>query len=198
MPSLVHLLPGVTVEDRARALRSIHRCVQLVPWLWRMHLLRFTGSPVHVGTPFRAGHQARYPASYPPTIREEFPILRSAVSCCVSAAGVRFLDTLSCQTEFRPPYGRPTAGTAHTRACTADPGRVYTFPTRETRTGPDALYTPGTAVFTGHRPIRGRRLPPHNGRSLAPQHSHPTRDVSVTRHQQEFPGSHPSGPSPHL
>jgi len=28
---------------------------------------------------------------------------------------------------------------------------VSTFRTRETRTGPGALYTPGTAVFTGHR-----------------------------------------------
>jgi hypothetical protein len=118
-------------------------------------------------------------------------VLRSAVSCCVSAAGVRFLDTLSCQTGFRPHYCRPTASTTHTRACTADPGRVYTFPTRETRTGPDALYTPGTAVFTGHRPIRDRRLPSLNGRSLAPQHSYPTRDVSVTRHQREFPDSRP-------
>ena len=41
-------------------------------------------------------------------------------------------------------------------------------------------------------------MPPHNGRSLASRHSHPTRDVSVTRHQQEFPGSRPSGPFPHL
>src|SRR6266704_3826616 len=194
----VHLFPGITVEDRARALQSIHRSVQLIPWFWHLLLLRFKGSPAHVGTPFRAGHQARYPASYPPTIREELPVVQSAVSCCVSAAGIRFLDTLSCQTEFRPHYCRPTARTAHTRACAADPGRVYTFPTRETRTGPGALYTPGTAVFTGHRPIRGRRLPPHNGWSLAPRPSHPTRDVSLTRHRQEFPGSRPCGPSPHL
>jgi hypothetical protein len=77
--------------------------------------------------------------------------VRSAVSCCVSAAGVRFLGTLSCQTGFRPLYSRPTAAGAHTRAPATDPGRVYTFPTRETRTGPGALYTPGTTVFAGHR-----------------------------------------------
>jgi len=144
----VHLFPGITVEDRARALKSIHRSVQLIPWFWHLLLLRFKGSPAHVGTPFRAGHQARYPASYPPTIREELPVVQSAVSCCVSAAGIRFLDTLSCQTEFRPHYCRPTARTAHTRARAADPGRVYTFHTRETRTGPGALCTPGTAVFS--------------------------------------------------
>ena len=65
------------------------------------------------------------------------------------------------------------------------------FRTHETRTGPGALYTPGTAVFAGRRPIRGRRLPPLNGRSLAPRHKDPTRDVSVTRHQQGFPDSRP-------
>lgn len=124
--------------------------------------------------------------------------MRSAVSCCVSAAGIRFLDTLSHQTEFRPPYGRPTAPGAHTRAPDTDPGRVYTLHTHETRTGSGALYTPETAVFTSHRRIRGRRLPPFNGRSLSPRHSHPTRDVFVTRHQQEFPVSRPSGPSPDL
>lgn len=166
MFSPVHLVPGVTVEDRARVLRSVHRSVQLAPWFWHLRLLRVKGSPVHVSTPFRAGHQARYPASYPPAIREEFPVVRPAVSCCLSAAGVRFLDTLSCQTGFRPPCGRPTTGTTPTRACAADPGRVYTFRTCETRTGLGALSTPGTTVFAGHRLIRGRRLPPYIGRSL--------------------------------
>src|ERR1035441_8546711 len=36
---------------------------------------------------------------------------------------------------FRPSYDRPTAAPAHTRACTADPGEVYTFRTHETQTG---------------------------------------------------------------
>jgi hypothetical protein len=80
---------------------------------------------------------------------------------------------------------------AYPRMCTADPGRVYTFRTRETRTGPGALCTPRTAVFTGHRRVRGRRLPPHNGWSLASRHNHPTRDVILTRHTQEFPVSRP-------
>jgi hypothetical protein len=121
-----------------------------------------------------------------------------AVSCCVSAAGIRFLGTLSCQTEFRPHCCRPTTTDAHTRVPAVDPGRVYTFPTREIRTGPGALYTPGTAVFIDHRNLRGRRLSPHNDRSLPSRHRSPTRDVILTRHQREFPGSRPSGPSPHL
>ena len=68
--------------------------------------------------------------------------MRPAVSCCLSAAGVRFLDTLSCQTGFRPHRCRPTASTTHTRACAADPGRVYTFRTYQTWTG-WALSHPG-------------------------------------------------------
>jgi len=92
---------------------------------------------------------------------------------------------------FRPSYDRPTGRPAPTRACRTDPGEVSTFRTHETRTGPDALYTPGTVVFAGRRPIRGRRLPPLSGRSLAPRYNDPARDVSVTRHQQGFPDSRP-------
>src|ERR1035437_2627318 len=40
-----------------------------------------------------------------------------------------------CPSRFRPSYDRPTAAPAHTRACTADPGEVYTFRTHETQTG---------------------------------------------------------------
>jgi hypothetical protein len=76
--------------------------------------------------------------------------------------------------------------------------RVYTFRTRETQTGPGALSTPGTAVSTGRRGVRGRRLPPLSGRSLPPRRYNPARDVKVTRHQQGFPGSRPSGLSPRL
>jgi hypothetical protein len=54
------------------------------------------------------------------------------------------------------------------------PGTVSAFRTRETRTGPGALSTPGTAVPAGHRRIRGRRLPPHSGRSLPPRNNHPS------------------------
>jgi hypothetical protein len=104
-------------------------------------------------------------------------VLRSAVSCCVSAAGISFLGTLSCQPGFRPHCCRPTAPAAHTRTPDTDPGRVYMFRTHETRAGPGALSTPRTTVFLGHRVLRGRRLPPLNGRSLSPRHNHPTRDV---------------------
>ena len=78
----------------------------------------------------------------------------------------------------------------------ADPRRTQsgftTFHTRETRTGWGALFTPGTTVFTGHRCVRGRRLPLLNGESLSSRHSVPTREVGVMRHRQEFPVSRPS------
>jgi hypothetical protein len=175
MTSPVHLFPGVPVEGGVRARRSIHRSVQLVPWLGCLLLLRFQGSPVHVSTPFRAGHQARYPASYPPTIREEFPMLRPAVFCCLSAAGVRFLDTLSCQTGFAPiavglppqaripahlprtlagftrfPRVRPGPGRALSmprgRRCSLAIGSSVAAACRLTSAGP---YSPGTATQPG-------------------------------------------------
>src|SRR5712691_11797386 len=83
--SPVHLIPGITVEERPQA-RS-PKC-PTCPLVLAFALLRFKGPPAHVSTPFRARHQARYPASYPPAIREEVPVLRPAVSCCVSAAGI--------------------------------------------------------------------------------------------------------------
>jgi hypothetical protein len=167
---------------------SVHRSVQLVRWFRRMRLLRFKGPPAHVSTPFGAGHQARYPASYPLTSGRSSRPCGQTVSCCLSAAGVRFLGTLSCQTEFRPHYCRPTATGAHTGTPTTDPGRVYTFHTRETRTGPGALFTPGMTVFAGHRVVRGCRLPPHSGRPLPPRYIYPTRGVGFTRHQQDVSG----------
>jgi len=111
--------------------------------------------------------------------------------CCLSAAR-------------HPLFGHPvppgnsapiTVGLPHRLRIPA-PGmrthsRFSTFRTRETQTGPGALSTPGTAVFTGHRGVRGRRLPPLCGWFLPPRRSNPARSVEVTKHQQEFPGSRP-------
>ena len=48
-------------------------------------------------------------------------------------------------------------------------------------------------MLTGHRSLRGRRLPPLNGWSLPSRRHSPARDACVTRHQQRFPGSRPIG-----
>jgi hypothetical protein len=139
---------------------------------------------------FAPGHQARYPASYTKAPAGE-PVL-PLPSCCLSAAGVCFLGILSRQ--GLPPLLR----SAYRAMISADPGGVYTFRTRESRTGPGALCTPGTAVPTRPRGILGRRLPHPSGVSLSPRQYNPARDVGVTRHQRGFPDSRPSGPSPDL
>jgi hypothetical protein len=117
--------------------------------------------------------------------------LQSSVSRCLSTIGVGFLGTLS-RREFRPDHSRPTTtAPAHPRI-RRGPRRGFTaFHTCETRTGPGALCTPRMTVFAGHRVVRGRRLPPSNGRSLSPRCYLPARNVALTRHQQEFPDSRP-------
>jgi len=62
----------------------------------------------------------------------------------------------------------------------------------------------GLSLYPGdsgaHRPSRHPRPSPaaSQRRSLPPRRHNPARDVIMTRHQQEFPGSGPTGPSPHL
>jgi hypothetical protein len=67
--------------------------------------------------------------------------MAALVSCCLSAAGLRFLGILS-----RPglaPLLRSAYRAARRRT---DPSGVSMFRTRETRPGPGALCIPGTAV----------------------------------------------------
>jgi hypothetical protein len=137
-------------------------------------------------------------ASYTRTIREEFPVLRPRFPAAFRPPGICFFGH-----PVLPGNSAPiTVGLPHRLRIPA-PGmrthsRVSTFRTHETQTGPGALSTPGTAVFTGHRGVRSRRLPPLCGRSLPPRRNNPARSVEVTKHQQEFPGSRPIGHSPRL
>jgi len=114
------------------------------------------------------------------------------VSRCLSAAGIGFLGILT-----RPGIP-PLLRSAYRTASSADPSGVSMFRTRETRLGPGALSTPGTAVPSRPGAIPDRRLPPSSGRSLSPRYCHPSRGVSVTRHQRGFTAVHPSQPSPRL
>ena len=59
--------------------------------------------------------------------------------------------------------------------------RVYTFRTRETRTGPGALYTPGTAVPTRPGSIPDRRLPHLSGMSLSSRQNPPSPGIYASR-----------------
>ena len=66
--------------------------------------------------------------------------MMTLASCCLSAAGIGFLGILS-----RPGIP-PLLRSAYRAASGADPSGVSMFRTRETRPGPGALCTPGTAV----------------------------------------------------
>jgi len=117
--------------------------------------------------------------------------MTTLVSCCLSAAGIGFLGILS------RPGSPPLLRSAYRAASGADPSGVSMFRTRETRPGPGALCTPGTAV-----PVRPRVNPVTaacrlaTARSLPPRYRHPSRDVFLTRHQQGFTGVRPSRPFP--
>jgi hypothetical protein len=98
--------------------------------------------------------------------------MTTLVSCCLSAAGIRFLGILS-----RPGIP-PLLRSAYRAATGADPSGVSMFRTREMRPGPGALYTPGTTV-----PARLRVNPAAaacrltTARSLPPRCHNPSRDA---------------------
>ncbi len=87
--------PGITIK-RGQALRSVHRGVLLAHQYRPLRSLRFKGSPAHVSALSGTGTR--------PVIR---PVIRAPsgrrpghaapLSCCLSAAGIRFLSTLSRQ-----------------------------------------------------------------------------------------------------
>src|SRR6266849_8314743 len=85
--------------------------------------------------------------------------LIAALSCRLSATGVRFLGILFRARELGTPYGRLT-GPPEGRP---DPDGVSGYRTYEARLGPGAFCTPGTAVSTRPDAIPGRRLPHYNG-----------------------------------
>ena len=186
----VHTIPGVTIK-RGQALRSVHRGVQLAHQFRHLRSL----SPQRLTCPrqrsFEPGRKTGIRASYTKTIREEFPVPQPRFPAAFRPPGICFPGH-----PVLPGNSAPlTVGLPHRLRIPAPVvrthSRVSTFRTRETRTGPGALFTPGTAVSAGHRIVRGRRLPPLNGRFLPSRHSHPARDVDVTRHQQGFPDSRP-------
>ena len=116
--------------------------------------------------------------------------MAALVSCCLSAAGLRFLGILS-----RPGLP-PLLRSAYRAAGDADPSGVFMFRTRETRPG-RAPSVPGDGgARTATCASRGRRLPPYSGRSLSPRYHDPIPGCFLTRHQQGFTGIRPSRPFP--
>src|SRR5947208_15968778 len=109
---------------------------------------------------------AWYPASYPGPAAWRSG-LSVPVSCCLSAAGLRFLGIL-----FPPrnsallTVGLPAL--AH-RTLTGFPCSARV----RCGWGKGVLYTPGTAVPTRPRMLHDRRLPHHSGASLLSPVLHP-------------------------
>ena len=98
---------AVKVPRRSRrtsweVLRSVHRGVQLVLRFRHLLPVRSTGSPAHVSA--LAGTSTRLVIR--PVIRGPsgriFPVSRPSLSCCLSAAGIRLLGTLSRQRGSAP------------------------------------------------------------------------------------------------
>jgi hypothetical protein len=104
-----------------------------------------------------------------------------------------FASWASCPARgFRPSYDRPTA------LASADPSGVSMFRTRETRLGPGALFTPGTAVPTRPVNLPDRRTPPFIGRSLFTpvNHSAPGCNCDEASSRVHWRSPLPAFPSP--
>ena len=133
-----------------------------------------------------AGHQARYPASYPRT-----PGRRTrravSVSCCLSAAGVRFSGHPVPAGELGLPHGRLTA-LSQRRTLSGFPRSTLT---RFDRVG-CLLYPGDGGAHPGPDAVPGQRLPLHNGESL---HSATASHHGATIHEAstKVHAIHPSG-----
>jgi hypothetical protein len=156
-----------------------------------MRLLRFRGSPVHVSTPFRAGHQARYPASYPPTLREESRYYGLRFPAAFRPPAFASWTPLPARRDSAPitvglPHApripahvrRTLAGFTRSACMRPGPGWALSLP-RGQRCSPTIEQS---AVVACRLPTAG---PYHPGTAF------PTRDVRITKHRREFPGSRP-------
>jgi hypothetical protein len=123
------------------------------------------------------------------------PVTALPLSCCLSAAGVRFLGVLFPLRN----WALLTVGLPRHHKDIVDPDGVPTFHTHEIRLGRVPSVPRRRRCSHGHRSVLGRRLPTLSGWPLISlRHHNPTRRVAVTRHQRGFTSIHPSSTSPHL
>jgi hypothetical protein len=150
----------------------------------------FTGPPATRQHPFGSRHQARYPASYTQTLRWRNRSKLVALSCCLSATGIRFLGIL-----FPPGNSAPlTVGLPPARKL-AD---------RRTRTGfpCSARMRPGWGgcpLYSGNDGVHATivwcsvaacRL--STAQFLKSRYYRPSQDSTLTKHQQGFTHVHPA------
>ena len=144
--------------------------------------------PPHVSPHDTAGHQARYPASYTETPGWKVPGLRSLLSCCLSATGIRFLGVLfpprdsASLTVGLPPPTPAMDLTGFPRSTRMRHGRVG----RHLYPGSDGVHATVDACS-----VAACRF--STARSSSSWHHHPTQEVAVTRHQRWFTHVRPFG-----
>ena len=113
---------------------------------------------------------------------------RPTVSCCLSAAGVRFLGHPVPAGELRLPHGRPTGPMFPTRTPTGFPRSTRA---RYDRGGcslyPEAAVSFRMAVTSTIGACR------FSAASPAPRCNDPSAGLGITRHHREFTHVHPSG-----
>jgi hypothetical protein len=125
---------------------------------------------------------ARWPASassYPGSHPVKVPILRSPVSCCLSAVGIRFLGHPAPAEALYLPHGRPTG-------VRAGPQRGCRVAHDQDATGQGTSFTPRTVVRS--RPATILRPAPAalRGQSLPSRWNIPSAEVTFTRRHQRF------------
>ena len=130
-----------------------------------------------------------YPASYAENHRRRSQRRSFPVSCCLSAAGIRFSGRPAPAAEFRLPHGRPT----RRQLRSPGPRRGCHVPHETDTTGLGVLCTPGTVVRS--RPARFPRAAPAASQRPAPisRCNIPSAEVLMTRRQRGFTSIHPSG-----
>ena len=179
---------GVPLQDHVLGSVHRHRCltcpsVPADPVLGRQRPTRLTSARFHGRAPGPVSGRL-----YETAVGGDDDAV--PLSRYLSATGIRFLGVLF------PPGGPAllTVGLPATlQASEPDPDGVPTFHTHEIRPDRVSSLPRGRRCSYDHRDVRGRRLPPHNGRPLPPQQYCPTWDVMMTRHRQGFSAIHPLG-----
>jgi len=110
--------PYLLLAGKERAFRSVHHLVSNLSFSTGMCVTLSSQAHLpHVSTLSGPGHQARYPASYTDDLRRRSRAKLVPLSCCLSAAGIRFLAILSCpgiqpplRSAYRPPHNSAAGG----------------------------------------------------------------------------------------
>ena len=139
-----------------------------------------TGSPDPRQLPFGPGIRP-YPTSYAQTTRRRVPVLRPAVSCCLSAIGIGFLGHPAPAGELSLPHGRPTGPRNW-----PDPNGVVVLHMSKLRPGRAPPLSRGRWCAPGRRLSSGRHLPLSCGQSLRPRWNNPSAGGTFTRRHRRF------------